>query len=749
MSEPSISERLKLFKKLHEGGIQIPDDKLAELRAGGFVPMDGIQMAKPRVVHNENAPEGWPEWLSYTGDITVEDSEWRPKSRVQHTEEFIQWVNSFLYNSFEFIGYYEPFEKYCQQAYLWEVGMGIIPESTSSDARKDYILSEYNKCDRNTLFFANRFGYLKEGDDDEGRVKYRAKHHHAVILYLLDCGYSTMFGKGRQIGCTSAIGLWALKCILFRPNFYIKFVTEDDTTGKEIFRDKIKYPFTELPPRFKFTVKGDSQSQLWLTSKREKGGKGYPNSRVDVVAPSPTAINGGSPQVTIVDEIGNIALLGEMINEARPTLYWNNPVTGQFEMKRQVVMLGTGGKMDKGKGAYEREWYRILSLWEEKNFQAGIIPLFFDWSVRLSRADYMKEKDYYYGGHRSSELGIDLEASKIQFHQHYPSSYRDMFRSSTDTLVSQDIIGTGLTRCRALSAIERPVYGYFEPIYDESNPQPETSDVPFAIIGSRFIPVSDDDMAKATAIMQRAPVTTWRHRYYQGNDPILGESGVSNFASSIWDDQFCEISCIVNFRKKHDHKAAFLQAMLMGLYYDTDHVEGKKVGVPDLTENNLGANYMDYKEAKGYRNSLVYNAQLPPKFRGGGSLLGIDNKGVRNASIISEIEELFKIYHQNINIETLFVQLDTFTRNVSNTGKEVWGPKNKKINRDDTLFSSGYSYLCRKCFPERFPYEEQKSVVGFKLQYALIRNQDGSLSRIPKRVPVLQKKKDSNAVNPV
>ena len=61
MKEQDIPEHLKLFKKLHEGGIPIPQDKLVELRAGGFIPMDGIPLAKPRVVKNDGAPEGWPE----------------------------------------------------------------------------------------------------------------------------------------------------------------------------------------------------------------------------------------------------------------------------------------------------------------------------------------------------------------------------------------------------------------------------------------------------------------------------------------------------------------------------------------------------------------------------------------------------------------------------------------------------------------------------------------------------------------
>lgn len=741
---------LGFYRKLHNSGVTIPEEKLLELRAEGMIHEEETPLtASKRGVVNEGAPEGWPEWLSYEGMGEVQDHQWRPPSTLDHTPEFVGWVNSFLYNSFKNIGYYEPFERYCQQAYIWGVQVESFSDRISRDAKRDYALEEFGRSDRNTLFWANLHGYLKEGDDSSGKRKYSALHHHAVIFYLLDCEYSLMIGKGRQIGSTSAMGLWALKRIMLRPNYYIKFVTEDEKTGKEIFDDKIKYPFTELPPRYKFTVKGESQKSFWLTSKAEKGGRGIPNSRIDVVAPSTTAINGGSPQVTLIDEIGNIPMLGEMLNEARPTLYWINPVTGRFEMKRMVVMWGTSGKMERGKGAYEREWYRFLSLWEDGQYQSGIIPIFFDWTCRLSREEYEKERSYYYGGSRAAELGIDLETSKTQFHQHYPSSFRDMFRSSADTIVSQEIINEGLNRIRARRPQEKAEYGFFEPVYDTGQPTDANSDVPFRVIGARWCPVDDEDVERqATSIMWRRPAEGWFDRYYQGTDPIASESGVSYQASTIYDDHLNEPSCLVNFRRKHDHKYSFLQTFLAGLYYDISRPEPKKVGVPELVENNIGTNYMDYKETKGYRRSLVYNSQLPPRFRGGGHLIGIDNKTVRNQSIIEKLIEYIKSYHQNINIETYFLQMETFTRSVTATGKEVWGPKNKKINRDDSLFSLVYAYICRESFPDRYPYEVERTVTGYKTVYELVRQPDGTLIRKPRRVPQMKRKKvETHAAN--
>ena len=689
--------------------------------------------------------DGWPRWLPRPEGIVDPDRlQWKPESTVEHSEAFVRWVNSFLYHAFSAIGHYKPFEDYCQQAYLWLKEDVSVMGIRDADQRRAVMLSEFGRCDRNSLYFANKYGYIKEGDDDSGRRRFSAFHHQAIVLFLLDSGYSFMLGKGRQVGATSVIGLWAIKRIMFRVNYYIKFITEDDKTGKEIFEDKIKYPYTDLPKWMKFAVKSDAANRLWLSDKSEKGGEGFPNSRIEVVAPSTTAINGGSPQVALIDEAGNIGILGDMLNEARPTLYWINPVTGKFEMKRQVVFWSTGGKMTKSKGAYENEWYRFLSMWEEGKFQAGIVPLFFSWHVRLSEQDYLKEKAYYYGGNRSSELGIDLETSKTQFHQHYPTTFRDMFRATSDTLVSQDIISEGIDRVRNMPPEERGVYGYFEPIFDINTPADEHNDVPYRIIGARFIPCDDSNMDRTTVFMVHKPSAGWYHRYYQGTDPIAAETGTSNHASTVLDDLFQEPACILNFRKKYDHKYVFLQCLLMGLYYDINSPDGRKKGIPELVEANIGANYIDYKTSKGYGRSLVYNSQLPPRFRGGPQLVGVDNKGIRALAIIDKMSETINSYHRKFKAEVIFTQLETFNRTTTATGKDVWGPKNKKINRDDVLFSTTYSYICKEAFPDRYPYEEERVVVGHKTVYELVRMPDGTLKRKAKRVPCYRRSRYTN-----
>ena len=391
--------------------------------------------------------------------------------------------------------------------------------------------------------------------------------------------------------------------------------------------------------------------------------------------------------------------------------------------------------MDKGGGAYEKEWYRIMGLWESgEHEQSGFIPLFFSWHCRLSKEDYLKEKAWYYGA-RAQEKDIDLETSKTQFAQHYPSSFKDMFLTTSSTLVSRDIIEDGLERCMTLSPMFKPVYGYFEPVYDETRPMPIESDTPYKIVGANFVAVDDDDMRKATTIMFQKPELAWRWRYWQGTDPIATETGHSKMSSVIWDDYYKTVSCIMNFRKQHDHKYVFLQTLLMGIYYDT---QANKTGVKELLEANIGTNYTDYKQSKGFFNSLIFNSELPTKVIGGVREVGIDNKGVRADAIIDYLTEVIRAYHDRVYIRVIFDQLLTFVQRVTGSGKETWGVFSKSMHYDDVLYALAYAYIARLCYPHVVPVQETVNPSKFRIRWELTRMDDGSVVRMPVKRPILE-----------
>ena len=673
-------------------------------------------------------------YSSYSNKIKKE--EWMPLSVINHTDEFYEWINNITFGYFTDAierHKYEKYELYKAQCFKW-LQEDSSPTNHADEERKIQCMkTEYARCRENTMYFAIKYIFVKEGDDSAGKIRYRPKEVNSFLFYLLDCGYSLFIGKPRQIYSSTTMGIYALKKLLFQKNFFMKFIAEDDKTVQEIFRDKIKYPFAELASWMTPKVLSDSADNFWLGQKVTKGEIKGQNSRISVVPPTVTAINGGSPQLVFIDEIGSINILTEMIAEGLPTMFMDKYGDGNLEMKRQLVAWGTGVGSNKGKGAYQREWYRILGLWEERNKQVGFIPIFLSWHVRCNERHYREQKAIYYGG-KNIESGIDLETNKKMFHQHYPSTFKDMFILSGNTLVGKELIDEGLSRIRRIDHSQRPVAGYFEPVFDYTTPESENSDVPFKIVDANFIPCNDDEMDRATSWRLLPPDRTWIRRYYSGIDPIAVETGHSMFSTTIWDKVNKAPVCIVNFRKQHDHKYCFLQSLLAEIYYDTNRAERNKEGVPSLIEANIGTNYTDYCERAGFFKHFVYNSELPERLRGGSRKIGVDNKGLRALYIIDKMRECVKTYYKNFYFEVIFKQLDTFVQKTT-TKTETWEALDKIAYFDDVLFSLTFAYINSEyCHDHKVPScitETERQVS--KIKYSLKRMADGSVPRVPEK----------------
>ena len=350
-----------------------------------------------------------------------------------------------------------------------------------------------------------------------------------------------------------------------------------------------------------------------------------------------------------------------MVLEARPTMYIDKNQDGNLEIVRQLVLWGTGVSDDKGKNAFQKLWVDTLDFWEQKDFRSAIfIPLFFSWHSRCSKEVYDSEYRSYTNGNRKDFTGMSIDEQKAIFHMHYPSVWRDMFSMASNKLVPRKLIDDNLARIRNLSVDERPVEGMFEAIYDYTHPYDDNIGVPYKIIGARFIPKDDilDEDFVAPILLYRNPQKGWRNRYFKGTDPVMTDAGSSMFASVIWDAVDCMPVCVMNYRKAHDTKAAYVQSLLMALYYDSENIVSL-VGCPELVENNIGNNYVEYCELLGYGRNLVYNAELQPELRGGNAMWGINTKAHRKQIVVSKLNECVTTYHRNIFYSVISQQLDT------------------------------------------------------------------------------------------
>lgn len=670
-----------------------------------------------------------PFKFNYKGPI--EKSDWAPESVIEHTQEFIRWIDS-INSGFQNMVRYEPFIMYCQQAEDWLKEDRRFSDCSTRQEKREFVKEEVRRFKQNALYFLDKYLPLKEADMVGGTMKYRAKPVHKVLCYLFDCGYSFIAGKPRQIAATSTLGGISILYTMTSKNFFLKFVAQDDKKTEEIFQDKIKYPFYELEKWMKPYVSNDQKGMIRFSKKKkQKSDSPGINSSIRVQAPSRDAINGGSPNLVMVDEAGYNKYLSDMIMEARPTLFMTDPATGKLTLKRQIIIWGTGGEMDKAGKDYEEEFWSRYEAWNKGQYDHGMVPVFFDWTTRpgITREFYENEKNAYLAGSKSSRISMLSEEERlIKFRQHYPSCPEDMFLTSSKTLLPISHINQKLANIKNLPHEQRAVYGYFEPIYDYTRPEDENSDVPYVIRDAQFVPTEDGD-ERASVMMFLPPYSNWTNRYVQGTDPIASDNGYSKMASVVLDREFMTVAACLNHRDENHHNS-FLQTVLMGLYYDNR--TGIKFGCDELIENNIGTAYRDYKERKGMYKSLMTRYQLPIQFQMGGGNEGVDTRGNRKRDMVDKLVEFFRTYGDRVYIPEIWVQLRNFTCTFTEAGQEKWGVTDHKKYRDDLVDALGFAYIAHLALDNRTPREDERqdgSGNRVRTRYKLKRR-NGKLTRV-------------------
>lgn len=689
--------------------------------------LDATKFAKEDLGDEIKKPE-WGNGKYRHSGTEVSTSDWMPKSVIYHEEDFVEWITSMNEIGFQEKSKFKKFEKYIEQAHNWLSENKRFEDYDDIEDKIEFFKEEFNRCKENSLYFCDKYLKLKDADiEDEGNVQYLAKPVHEVILYLADCGYSMVIGKPRQIAATTTFQGWAVKMLAFYKNLFIKFVTMDVDTAEEIMEDKLKYPVSQLPKEIRPSIKSDSEEGLMFgrTVKGKKGERGGANSKFKVVAPSVSAINAGAPDVVMVDEAGYIKVLGKMIRESRPTMFKYSSKTGKLVMNRQLIVWSTGGVDETNKRTKTRAFEEFVNhardKWKNKEYEYGIVPVFFDWTTRpgITRKFYEQEKRNY------TTIGPEAEQMMNQFRLTYPSRWEDMFLIESKTLLPSGKISALEDRIVRLPAEYKPTPGYFEPILDTTQVTTEQDDFGFKVIGAEFIPV-EPGSDRATTWIFLHPEKGWYKRYFMGVDPIASDNGYSNMAATIWDKKSGTISAIFNYRDE-SYKYCYQQAFLLALYFNP---EGVRENVPILLESNIGTAFRDYIDQKGYFNDLVYRTQLPDIFQGGNQIIGIDNRGMRNKFIINKMDEMFSMYGENFYFLILFAQLRTFVCTVNDKGTEIWGVSDKRRYQDDTLFSSVFAYICSECYSE-LPYQVKSETEKFITTYEVQMGPNGQLIRVP------------------
>lgn len=592
---------------------------------------------------------------------------------------------------------YNRFEAYKHQASLWYAENTVYDYSLSEEDRLSFLRLEVARMKTNSLYALSKYLQLKDGQIFGGKRRFEAYDAQALVLYLFDCAINQSIAKLRQIGLSSALGPGIMTKTMLTKNCVTKFVSETGTKTSEIYEDKVRvvvdmYPEYVVPSIRRDAIANKPIIVFGLKSKSESIGS---NSRFIVENPTPTVINGGSPDYIAIDEAGNIVIIDEIIDQGRPTLFWINPVTKKMEMKRVLTMWGTGKNMEKGGESYRMVYTSIIDAFRDRYYDYGIVPVFLNVYSKPGITDEFLEKEKRIA---YSKTGAKAHLARSIYHQTYPITIDDVFMTSSQKLISD----SDCVKNRQEAFKSGIVFGKFVPIYDKEQPLTPGSYVPYKIIAADFHPYSQKelvDIIVPEAWIVSPPDFRYKNRYYKGTDPIMTSLGHSRFSSVILDEYEKRIVAGVNLRSG-DYKYDFMQSALCNLYYG----QKEKVSfIPELIESNIGTAYYEFCMTyfPEMYSSFIETAYLPEYLKiGAGTNVGI-RKSQNAMLIVGKIEELLAIY--SIPIPEFWAQIKTFVKKITEKGKETWEPISPNHNYDDIIDACVYAYIARLCYPTKIP----------------------------------------------
>ena len=656
----------------------------------------------------DKIPKGWKtEWQGKT----IDRSDWRIEDPVSPDAEFRAFVSSHI-PRFDQLKAYKNFWLYCEQARRWladAVDISDVPAPERYDWKKE----EFRRIRQNKLYGLNRYITIKEDNKAAGRRKFVASTPQALLAFLVDSGVSFDLVKGRQAAITSTMmAIAALESIVRNSYSGVFVVHKKDGTGKKLFRDKYKSTLQHLPAwmRVGFDEDGWSAERVYLDFDKgdKKGDKGRDASEFILLsAEDSMVVNGQTPTQSFFDEAQNIPTYQAIKGEIDPTMYQFNERTGRMELVRSVYAWGTGSSNSVGKGSFESDFKGLLEAWQSGESTDGWVPVFMDWTCRpgMTREHYMRMRGKYLRGQTEEAKGLSKTERLSLFLAHYPSQPDDAFMTTHKTLLPMELIVEYQTACT--NSPVKPIPGRFVPLFDETKPLPPGSMFPFVVKSAMWEEAPADDV-EAPILMMFPPEQGWANRYFQGTDPIQNDGGFSRFSSAIWDSVGLEhgegdqtqflptVACMLNARTAFPQDL-FAQCALMGMYYANHGQRACK----EVVEINAGGRYVDAKCGPEFnlKDSLIFRGALPPAYRGGAHVYGVDlkgGKGSRKEALYHDTTNLLRTNGKRIFYYGFWSQVRNISVESKADGSVQWGTMNKNAFNDDMVYAVAYAELaCR------------------------------------------------------
>ena len=120
-----------------------------------------------------------------------------------------------------------------------------------------------------------------------------------------------------------------------------------------------------------------------------------------------------------------------------------------------------------------------------------------------------------------------------------------------------------------------------------------------------------------------------------------------------------------------------------------------------MVEINAGGRYVDAKCGPDFnlKDSLIYRGALPPAYRGGSHLYGVDLKGAKgssNEALYHDTPNLLRPNGKRLFYYGFWSQVRNISVESKPDGSVQWGTMNKNAFNDDMVYAVAYAELaCR------------------------------------------------------
>jgi hypothetical protein len=621
-------------------------------------------------------------FVKYKSNVQVSDWKIPYEELMDHRMEFVNWINS-INSGFQNKINYWRFDNYKLQAEEWLADPTSIHDFENSDDKVDYVRQEMERSRQNSYYYLDKYWKYKSAETESGFLPFISSEAHKVVAFLIDSGYDCFFAKSRQVAFTTEIFGIGLKETSLNKSYFISMATADEKKAIGTFNEKAIEPYNALTKYVRPVATSKTQLSRRFHADRYKEEAG--GSTFQISTASPTLTNSGTPKKFFVDEAGLIDCLAKMIDNWFPTAEVYNHEKKILEKINQIIVWGTSDSVDFPD--FEEVFTNLLDQWEKKNWYRLIIPVFFNWAARLGmtreKYDALRKRAF-------DHIGADREDRIREFKQAYPDTIDDMFVGSPDTIIPMEQIKGHVKRIDNADANHQCRYGYFVPVYAPGSATKKPISAIFEEC-DRFSP-------RVSVVIYRKPEEGWKYRYFKGTDPIAHATGLSNFATAIWDNQDRTIAAAM-YGRAGGHKFWYEQSLCLHLYYDRT--------MPDLIEHTGGQNYIDYLKDFGYHNLILPKLALPRWLQtGSANPDGIDNKANTNVYIMQEVGRMLDLYADNIWIKELFHELRTFTRKKRKDGRltdDIFKVSKPEVFKDDLVFGSVYAKICAGVHDHKAP----------------------------------------------